>query len=311
MIGRMVRTRSAPLSAKVGARRDQREGEAERGRADADQHGEEQRVPGDAAAQVRGDAVEAPDRVVEEFGDELAEREIAGIVLQARWSGSSRPGRRRRRRSARRRRPIAQTTKASPRHQPRAARPWQSSIRKASRGQRRADAHAGLARARARRTARRASGQLQPLQTDREALQRRCSARPDDAARRPASARPARAVMRADERPGREQRAAATIGSEPPAPSGEHEASGAARPSGAINASQRIEPARPRPRCQGSSAKPIHAEREPACGAAVHPATPCAAARRHGAYFGRFFTSLSHLDSRRRRSADEPYLAKS
>src|SRR4051812_19516646 len=41
---------------------------------------------------------------------------------------------------------------------------------------------------------------------------------------------------------------------------------------------------------------------------AVRDDTKC---DRHSAYFGRFFTSLSHFESSRRRSSEEPYLAKS
>ena len=80
MIGSTVRTRRARLKRKIRARGDQREGEAERRRADADERRQEQGVPGDAAAQVRGEAVEAPDRGIEELGQERAGREGAGIV---------------------------------------------------------------------------------------------------------------------------------------------------------------------------------------------------------------------------------------
>ena len=70
-----------PLVPEARAGRDEREGKAERRRPDADEKAEKERVPGDPAAQLRGQAVEAPDRPVAELGDELAEREIALVVL--------------------------------------------------------------------------------------------------------------------------------------------------------------------------------------------------------------------------------------
>ena len=58
------------LEAERGARGDQREGEAEQRGAGADDDGEEHRVPGHAAAQAGVQAVDAPDRAVEEARDE-------------------------------------------------------------------------------------------------------------------------------------------------------------------------------------------------------------------------------------------------
>ena len=70
------------LVAEIRPRRDEREGEAEHGRPDADQHGEEERVPGDPAAQAAAEAVEPPDRALDELGEERRRGEAAGIVLE-------------------------------------------------------------------------------------------------------------------------------------------------------------------------------------------------------------------------------------
>ena len=110
---------------------------------------EEQRVPGDAAAQVRRRGSRGP----RSSGRRTWPTNSPGAKLPRVVLDGARQDRRDREehedaRSARRRCRSRTTTKASPRHQPRAASPWQSSIRKASRGERRAEAHAGLARPR-------------------------------------------------------------------------------------------------------------------------------------------------------------------
>ena len=68
-------------------------------------------------------------------------------------------------------RPIDETTKASPRHQPRAASPWQSSIRNDDEGQGGAETHAGLPRA-GRPEEGGQPGGVPAVEADREALQR-------------------------------------------------------------------------------------------------------------------------------------------
>ena len=72
MIGSTLITRSSRLVAERRARGDQRERESQQRRAGADQDREEHRVPGHAAAQARVQAIDAPDRAVEEAGDEIA-----------------------------------------------------------------------------------------------------------------------------------------------------------------------------------------------------------------------------------------------
>src|SRR6185503_9868630 len=46
-------------------------------------------VPGDAAAQVRGDAIESPDRVVKELLDKLVRCERATVVLECAGQNSA------------------------------------------------------------------------------------------------------------------------------------------------------------------------------------------------------------------------------
>ena len=304
MIGRMVRTRSAPLKRMFGAGRDQREGKAERGRADADQHGEEQRVPGDAAAQVRGDAIEPPDRAVEEFRDKFAERERAVIVLQrARQDGGDR-----KEHEHDRERDDA-----------------------ADRADHEGIAAAPAARRRARSTA--ASGTPPTVSAAPTPMPAWLGpGAPNSAAeKRPApAAQPDRKALRDDEREARacpRRRASAPACSaacratsghvasssgnddrrEPPCAAGERETGGAARSAGDKPMSHSNHS--PRARCHGSSAKPVQPSASQICAPRLipHPGVRRAGMR----HFGRFFTSLSHLDSRRRRSAEEPYLAKS
>ena len=69
------------LVPEVRAGCDERKGKAEAGRPDADQKCQEERVPGDPAAQIRVDAVQSPDRQVEELCCKLAERDVALVVL--------------------------------------------------------------------------------------------------------------------------------------------------------------------------------------------------------------------------------------
>ena len=131
MIGSTLITRRSFLKRKLGARRDQREGEPESRGADADEQAEEQRVPGNAAAQVARQAVETPDRLVEEFRRRtragaklplLSAKALARIVETGKKTKTT---------ISAMTMPMDETTKASPRHQPRAARPWQRTIRNA------------------------------------------------------------------------------------------------------------------------------------------------------------------------------------
>src|SRR5215211_6206560 len=66
-----------------------------------------------------------------------------------------------------------------------------------------------------------------------------------------------------------------------------------------------VEPILRQRRSAASTLRPPTPNPSPQGGGEVRDAT------RSPTYFGRFFTSLSHFESRRRRSSDEPYLAKS
>ena len=89
-----------------------------------------------------------------------------------RWPGSSTTGKKTKMTVSATTLPIAPTTKASPRHQPRAASPWQSSIRNdAAVSAAPKPMPAWLGPGAPNMAARNA--QLQPLQSDREALQQR------------------------------------------------------------------------------------------------------------------------------------------
>ena len=110
------------------------------------------------------EAVEPPDRAVEELR-RGTRRARSAPALSCEGAGQDRGDREEHedRRSARRRCRSTQTTKASPRHQPRAqARGRAASGRRAA-VERRAEAHAGLASAPARRTASASQASVQPL----------------------------------------------------------------------------------------------------------------------------------------------------
>ncbi len=81
------------LGAKAGPRDHEREGEAQRGRPGAGQHGQQQRVPGDPAAPAAGEAAEAPDPGVQELGEEQARRQRTVIVVQRAAQHASASGR--------------------------------------------------------------------------------------------------------------------------------------------------------------------------------------------------------------------------
>ena len=199
MIGSTVSTRSERLTAKAGARHDQREGEAEHRRADAEQHAEEQRVPGDAAAAAAG-RQPRPQIAVDQALEQQRRREGAVAVLEGAAPGCADRQEDEEHDRAPRPSVTAPATKASPPKAPRAASPWQRSEQQ--RDQRRARRQRRCRPAAPRAAEQRGEPVRGPAaQADAEALrddQREAAAPPADQQerRRAARARPAAARSR-------------------------------------------------------------------------------------------------------------------
>ena len=300
MIGRTESTRSAPLAAEARARRDQREGEAERGAAEADEDAEEQRVPGHAAAQLAVEAVEAPDRPV----GELLRRTRAGAKAPSlSWTALTsifETGKKTNSAISAMTVPIERTTKTSPRHQPRAGEAAAEDEQERRQQRRRRRGPCRPASGRARRTAPPSHAAAPALagrwRSPAPSVRTSPSTPATTSSRAPragASARTA-ATRRRDSPRGNDDR-------QQPPRAGEREHGGRAGGAGGPRAEAR--PARrKRPaRYHGSSAKPASASREH--GQRVGPALPLRPHRRprrpaaaSGApYFGSVFTSCVPL----------------
>ena len=167
--------------------------------------------------------------------------------------------------------------------------------------------HAGLARSRRAEDAPR-QWQAPALEPDREPLhddeRETRKAAPQSAHAPPARLRAWRSAARSP------AAAAAAIGAS------HHARPVSARPAALRGPSGRVADEQnrchsPAARCHGNSTKPDPSEREPtpARRGSSRDLRRCVVPM--ATHFGRFFTSLSHFVSSRRRSAEEPYLAKS
>src|SRR5258707_2284934 len=299
MIGSTARTRNIPAKRRP-VRRHQREGKSKCGRAKADRNRKDQGVPRNAAAQRRTKAIESPDGAVEKFVCELRQRE--GALLITKGAGEDDDDREKdkigRESDHDPDGPDDESIAAAPAA---SGQPLAQQHQESCRYEAGAQPHARLARPFCTEEIGE-NGPVPASQADCETLDRikykSSNTRANQHAARLLAPRPDQWPSCDHERR-RDQR-------EPPRSVGPGEPERRTRPLRRI-ADEPVVPPRVSKQMPRQEREADPAQHKPYTGGRGHLVS-----RRldEWPYFGEFRTSLSHLVSRRLRSADEPYLTK-